>query len=69
MKSIQHSPRQLGFFDLGMSFLVLALAGGVIYGAESLRAEQQSLAAVQAEQLAAKAESANDETVVAEAQQ
>ena len=69
MKSIHNSARQRGFFDLGLSLLVLALAGGVIYGAESSRTEQQSIAAVQAEQPAPVVDSANDKTVVAEAQQ
>jgi hypothetical protein len=40
MKSLNQSNRQSGFFDLGMSLIVIAIAGGVIYGAESSHAEQ-----------------------------
>jgi hypothetical protein len=52
MKSVNHSNRQSGFFDLGMSLLVLAIAGGVVYGVENSHAEktaanQQELASQQ----------------------
>ena len=40
MKSVNRSKRQSGFFDLGISLIVLALAGGVVYGVESSQGEQ-----------------------------
>ncbi len=69
MKTKHYAKPQRGFFDFGMSVLVLALAGGFIYGAESSRAEQQSIAAVQVEQDISSGVSAGNETVVAEALQ
>jgi hypothetical protein len=39
MKPFDRSRRQSGFFDLGMSLFIIAIAGGVIYGAESSHAE------------------------------
>lgn len=74
MKCIHRSKRQQGFFDLGMSVLVFALAGGLIYGAETerteqLAAEQQSVAAIQGSQQTPAAVSVGDKTVIAEAVQ
>lgn len=40
MKSVNRSKRQSGFFDLGISLIVLTLAGGVVYGVESSRSGQ-----------------------------
>jgi hypothetical protein len=40
MKSIKPTTKQRGFFDLGLSVLVLALAGGVIYGVENTHEAQ-----------------------------
>ena len=34
MKSIHRAGRQSGFVDLGISLVVIALAGGVAYGVE-----------------------------------
>ena len=45
MKQVNRSRRQSGFFDLGMSLLVIAIAGGVVYGVES--AQQEQVAAAQ----------------------
>ncbi|MGD8351086.1 MAG: hypothetical protein PVI79_17695 [Gammaproteobacteria bacterium] len=47
MKSLNRSNRQSGFVDLGMSLIVILLAGGVAYGVESSKAEQQNIATVQ----------------------
>ena len=74
MKSVHHSKAQRGFFDLGMSLLVLALAGGVIYGAESshaeqLAAEQQAVAAATQLPSVVAEESDDEPTVVAGASQ
>ena len=74
MKSIHHSQAQRGFFDLGMSLLVLALAGGVIYGAESthaeqLAAEQQAVTAAAQQPTITVKDSTGEKTVVAGAAQ
>ena len=65
MKSKHPAKRQRGFFDLGLSVLVLALAGGVVYGVESSRAEQQSVAGAEDQPAAAVEVSAADSTVIA----
>jgi hypothetical protein len=40
MKSLNRSNRQAGFVDLGMSLVVIMLAGGIAYGIESSPADQ-----------------------------
>ena len=67
MKSPNRSSRQSGFFDFGMSLLILAVAGGVVYGVESSRSEQiaaqqHRLAAEQAEPTAMAEFSARENT-------
>ena len=69
MKSIHHSQAQRGFFDLGMSLLVLALAGGVIYGAESAHAEQQAVTTAAQQPTITVKDSTGEKTVVAGAAQ
>jgi hypothetical protein len=72
MKTIHHSTPQRGFFDLGISILVLALAGGFLYIDESSHAERLSTeeqAIADAEQAAPAEVSAGADTVVAGALQ
>ena len=69
MKTIHHSKPQRGFFDLGISAVVLVLAGALFYGAESSQAEPLAAEeqAVPAEQQAGSAgSSASDENAIAE---
>jgi hypothetical protein len=40
MKTLYTPPQQLGFFDLGLSFLILAIAGGSVYFIEHDQAEK-----------------------------
>jgi hypothetical protein len=43
MKSYNGNNKQLGFFDLGLSLLILTLAGGSVYLAEKNRTETAAL--------------------------
>ena len=55
MKSVNRSKRQSGFFDLGISLIVLAVAGGVVYGVENSRGEQVAVEQAQGAELQASA--------------